>query len=250
MKILLTNDDGIDSQGILRLGQGLETEHEVWVIAPEGNRSGSSHSITLGQPTRVRQIDKREFSCSGTPADCVMIGFMGFLPVSIDLVIAGINLGPNLGTDIVYSGTAAAARQGAFMGKPGIACSLNAYSPPFYLEYPVEFIVRNLASLCSLWASDHFLNINFPNLDTDGPTPMITFPTRRIYRDELVQFKAPNGDHYCFYGGGVPEAEMEDGSDYWSIERGNISLSPIFIHPTNHEMEGRYRNVRLWSSKT
>jgi 5'-nucleotidase len=245
MRILLTNDDGIGSPGLRRLAEALEPEHEVWIVAPEANRSASSHSITLGTPTRFRRTAERQYACWGTPADCVLIAFLGLIPEAVELVVSGLNLGPNLGTDIVYSGTAAAARQGAFMGKPSVACSLSAYNPPYHLEYPVRFIARNLTLLHSLWAEDHFLNINFPNSEQSSG-PQVTFPTRRIYKDTLVRFEAPSGDLYTFLGGEKPEAAMEEGSDYWAVEHGFCSLSPILIHPANHEIEDRYRKARFW----
>jgi len=245
MRILLTNDDGIDSPGLRRLQGALGAAHEVWVVAPESNRSGSSHSITLGTPTRFRQVGEREYACGGTPADCVLVACLGLVPVKLDFVIAGVNLGPNLGTDIVYSGTAAAARQGAFMGLPAIACSLDSYGPPFHLEFPVEFVARNLEAFGEVLSESHFLNVNFPNRKTPAGTA-VTHPARRIYKDELVRFSPPQGDLYCFIGGGRPESVHEEGSDYWAIERGCVSLSPIVIHPANHEVEERYRQAPFW----
>jgi 5'-nucleotidase len=246
MKILLTNDDGIDSPGLRLLQESLEREHEVWVVAPESNRSGSSHSITLGTPTRFRRVAEREYACGGTPADCVLVACLGLVPPEVQLVVAGVNLGANLGTDIVYSGTAAAARQGAFMGKLSLACSLDAYDPPFHLDFPVEFVARNLPLLCSLLSETHFLNINFPNLP--GPAPIrVTHPARRIYKDELVRFTAPNNDLYCFLGGSRPESVHEEGSDFWALGQGSVSLSPIVIHPANHEVEELYRRSDFWS---
>ena len=138
MRILLTNDDGIESPGLRELARALGGDHEVWVVAPESNRSGSSHSITLGNPARFRRVGEREFASAGTPADCVLYAILGVVPAPIDIVLSGINLGPNLGTDIVYSGTAAAARQGAFMRKPSVAVSLSSYKAPYHLELPVS----------------------------------------------------------------------------------------------------------------
>jgi 5'-nucleotidase len=246
VKVLLTNDDGIDSPGLRLLQEHLIRRHEVWVVAPESNRSGSSHSITLGTPTRFRKIAEREYACGGTPADCVLVACLGLLPVKPDFVVAGVNLGPNLGTDIVYSGTAAAARQGAFMGLPSVACSLDAYEPPFNLDFPVEFMTRNLETFGLLLSESHFLNINFPNKGSSAATA-VTHPARRIYKDELVRFTAPQGDLYCFIGGAKPESVREEGSDYWALERGCISLSPIVIHPANHEVEERYRRTKYWT---
>jgi 5'-nucleotidase len=243
MKILLTNDDGINSPGLQLLRVALSREHEVWVIAPEANRSASSHAITLREPTRIRQHAPREFLCGGTPADCVLIGLLGLIPEQIDLVISGINIGPNLGTDIIYSGTAAGARQGALMGKCALACSLNTYAAPFNVEVPAAYIAAKAETFKNLWDGDHFLNINFPH-DADPAAPAdITYPIQRIYEDELVQFRAPNGHLYCFVDGSLPSAEMESGSDFLAVEKGRISISPILIHPTNHEIEKKYRKA-------
>jgi len=245
MRILLTNDDGIASPGLRSLQEALKPRHEVWVVAPDSNRSGSSHSITLGTPSRFRQTGTREFTCWGTPADCVMVALMGLVPAPVDLVLSGLNLGPNLGTDILYSGTAAAARQAAFMGRPAVACSLAAYTPPYHLRDPADFMAGNLQAFASLWAEDHFLNINFPNRDAAG-RPEVTFPARRVYKDTLVRFEAPNGDLYCFLDGQQPEAREEPGTDYRAIQQGAISVSPILIHPSNHDIEARYRQASLF----
>ncbi|UCF97711.1 MAG: 5'/3'-nucleotidase SurE [Spirochaetaceae bacterium] len=248
MTILLSNDDGIDSPGLRLLQKALEIDHEVWVVAPDSNRSGFSHSITLGNPTKFKQLGQREYASGGTPADCVLHACLGLVPVGIDMVVAGINLGPNLGTDIVYSGTAAAARQGAFMRKPAVACSLSTYNPPYHLEFAVEFMVKNLMRIRDLWSEDHFLNINFPNQEKPAE-PVITIPTRRIYEDELVRFTSPQGDLYSFIGGQIPGGMMEEGSDFGAVEAGFTSLSPVLIHPTNHEVEERYREASFfWKS--
>lgn len=249
MNILLTNDDGIESPGLQLLHKTLQEEHEVWVVAPDSNRSGSSHSITLGNPTKFSKHAEREYASGGTPADCVLHACLGLIPVEIDMVVAGINLGPNLGTDIVYSGTAAAARQGAFLGKPAVACSLSTYQPPYYLDFAVKFMTDNIKTIRDLWSEDHFLNINFPNRN-EPAEPVVTIPTRRIYEDELVRFTSPQGDLYSFIGGQIPGGMMEEGSDLAAVEAGYASLSPILIHPANHEVEERYREAFFsWKSE-
>ena len=249
MKILLTNDDGIESPGLRVLQRALEREHEVWVVAPDSNRSGSSHSITLGNPAKFMRRGEREYASAGTPADCVLHACLGLVPAEIDMVVAGINLGPNLGTDIVYSGTAAAARQGAFLRKPAVACSLSAYKPPYHLEFAVDFMSRNLHTIRKLWSEDHFLNINFPN-QQKAAEPLVTVPIRRIYEDELVRFTSPQGDLYSFIGGQIPGGAMEEGSDFEAVEKGYTSFSPIMIHPVNHEVEERYRVATFsWKSE-
>jgi 5'-nucleotidase len=233
MRLLLTNDDGIHSGGIQALLAALAGSHEVWVVAPEAEKSGGSHSITLRDALRVRKVGERQYSCRGTTADCVMVALMGLVPRRIDLVISGINHGPNLGTDILYSGTAAGARQGALMGVASVALSSGVYKPPFDFDAGAAFAARNLDALRALGTDDHFLNVNFPATGTATAETVITFPSRRIYRMELQTYEAPDGDKYCFIGGAPPDAHPEDGSDSMVVSQGRISISPIHAHPRN-----------------
>jgi 5'-nucleotidase len=233
MRLLLTNDDGINSRGIKALIAALDGAHEVWVVAPEAEKSGGSHSITLRDALRVRTLAPRHFSCRGTPADCVMIALLGLVTADIDLVISGINHGPNLGTDILYSGTAAGARQGALMSIPSVALSVGTYQPPFDFAGAADFAARNLENFRTLGTDDHFLNVNFPATGTAGADTVITFPSRRIYSMELHTYDAPDGDMYCFVGGPDPEAHPEEGSDCMVVSQGRISISPVHAHPRN-----------------
>ena len=200
-----------------------------------------SHSVTLKEPTKIHKLSDREYSCGGTPADCVIIAVLAIVPKNIDMVISGINNGPNLGTDITYSGTAAAARQGALMGKPSIAASINSYEPPFNYKAPVDFLEKNIELFYNLWADDHFLNINFPNNMIKSAAVEVTYPVLRIYKDKIERFKAPNGDLYCFLGGELPTSKEEEGTDGYAVSHGRVSLSPILIHPTNEKIEQKYR---------
>jgi 5'-nucleotidase len=246
MRVLITNDDGIGSLGLRALEQVLSADNEVWVAAPETEKSGGSHSITLRDSIRVKTAGERRFSCRGTPADCVLVALMGLVPVTIDIVLSGINHGPNLGTDILYSGTAAGARQGALMGTPAVALSINSYAPPFDFAGPAEFVARNLDIFRDLWTDDHFLNINFPNKGCCGAAPVITFPSRRIYKDRLATYSAPTGDLFCFLTGEYPEAHLEEGSDCLVVDQGNISISPVHAHPRNWvSIEDSYREARF-----
>lgn len=245
MKILLTNDDGIESNGLKRLREALEPSHEVWTFAPDGERSGRSHSITLKGAIRVRQTDERLFSCGGSPADCVLLAFHGALPVVPDLVLSGINLGPNLGTDIIYSGTAAAARQAALMGHAGVAVSLASAGKPHHLDGAVAFAAANVERFRSLWTPDHFLNINVPNVPGSGFPFRVTHPSRRIYNDRLVSFAAPDGEMYYFLEGDLAEASLEEGSDWDAVQRGQISVSPIYLHPLNPHEKEQYNAVEF-----
>jgi 5'-nucleotidase len=246
MRILLTNDDSISSDGIKALIDTLSPKHEVWVVAPETEKSGGSHSITIHDSLRVRTVGEKRYSCRGTPADCVMISVLGFVPVNIDIVISGINHGPNLGTDILYSGTAAGARQGALMGIPSVALSMSMRSAPVNFRIAAEFALRNLDIFRELGTDDHFLNVNFPSDATRDTLPVITFPSRRLYGQELSSYQAPDRDIYCFISGAGPGAQPEEGSDSSVLAAGHISISPIHAHPRNWaSIEESYRGVKF-----
>lgn len=264
MRILLTNDDGAGSLGLATLSRTLGTAHEVWIAAPETEKSGSSLSITLKDSIRVRRAGERTFGVRGTPADCVMVALLGLVPEPVDLVISGVNHGPNLGTDILYSGTAAGARQAVLMGLPGLALSVGAYAPPFDFQSAADFTARNLGFFRDMADEDHFVNINFPvaprtmtdtgrssqaqagNASSSGAITMITFPSRRIYRDELHTYTAPNEDLFCFIGGPLPDARLEEGSDCDAVNRGFISITPVVVHPCSSDsIAERYREARF-----
>jgi 5'-nucleotidase len=243
VKILLVNDDGYGSEGLLALEQALlaQDAHELWVVAPDGERSGLSHSITLKDPLRTRVRGPRRFDHSGSPADCVLTALLGLMPQHPDLVLSGINMGPNLGTDITYSGTAAGARQAALMGVCGVAVSLNAFGPPWHFEPLARFVAEHLQEFLQFWDGSFFLNINGPNsLVLDAPVE-ITHPCIRKYNDKLERFEAPRGDDYWFLHGAPIDSSHEIGSDWNAVSRSCISLSPIHLHPQNNPVDALYR---------
>ena len=243
MTILLTNDDGIDSPGLLSLYDKLNPDHNVWIMAPDGDRSGKSQSITLKDAIRTNHVSDKAFSCSGTPANCVAIAMLGAVPDKIDLVISGINLGPNLGTDIIYSGTAAAARQAALNNCPGVAVSLTKHRAPFDFDTTSDFIAANVDMFVELWTDDHFININVPHQIREDYSVEITHPSRRMYEDKLVKFISPNKDTYYFLmGTGIASSDLK-GEDSSAILDGNISLSPIYLHPVNHKEDELYKSA-------
>lgn len=243
MKILLTNDDGIFSDGIAALKQAFEPDHEVWMVAPDTERSGTSHAITLRDAVRMSQVGEREFSCGGTPADCVLYSLLGAVDVEPDVVVSGINHGPNIGTDIIYSGTVAAARQAALMKRPAVAVSLVGMQIPLNFALAADFMARNIELMTSLWLPDHILNVNVPNVFSKRPEIVVTHPARRIYRDRLVDFSAPNGERYFFLQGSLNEAVIEPGSDWDAVKQENISVSPIYLHPLNHSEDEAYHEA-------
>jgi 5'-nucleotidase len=244
MKILLTNDDGIESLSLQMLKKRLETEHEVWVVAPDKERSGCSHSLsTINRRVRVRKTSERTSACSGMPADCVLLAGLGIVPGKIDMVISGINFGPNLGTDIVYSGTVAAARQGALMKIPSVAASLCTFHPPHYFEHPVEFLSANLDNLRDTWIPGSFINLNFPNTNGKKTELAFTRPAIRIYKDFFRQVETSENEWEMGISSADPGAVIDESSDYHAVVSGKISLSVVNVYPENRDNNN---NGKIW----
>jgi 5'-nucleotidase len=232
MNILLTNDDGIDSEGLQKLAAVLrkQTRHAVYVLAPDANRSGVSHAIAfMSGPMRLTSRGTDTWSCSGNPADCTIMALLGALHIQIDLVVSGINAGANMGTDIVYSGTAAAARQAALFHVPGVALSLDG-DAPYHWDAAAAFAVEHLEEFVAIWKDDIFVNVNIPN--TPKPDGMVrTFLSIRNYHDAISLYDAPDGNRYCFAVLGDVTAEIDAGSDHDAVLRNLVSVSPVYIHP-------------------
>jgi len=242
MRILLTNDDSIHSPGITLLAAALrKAGHRVFVVAPETNQSGVSNAIRfLHGPTRLTQTGEDTWSCGGTPADCVVIALKGGIPElclkkhpspPIDLVISGINQGANLGTDIIYSGTAAAARQGAFFKIPSLALSLLHKGDEWNWDMAVSFAVERLDEMVSCWKPDSFLNVNIPNRREKPSALVHAFPSLRYYNDSIEVYDAPDGGRYCFSKAWDVSVQQERGSDCAVTAENNASISVVFIHP-------------------
>jgi 5'-nucleotidase len=238
MNILLTNDDGIDSEGILKLAEALRSrvKDRIFILAPDADRSGVSHGLSiLTSPMRVTEKSKDTWSCTGLPVDCVIAGVMGGgrlfpLPGKPDIIISGINRGANMGNDIIYSGTAAAARQGALMGIPSIAVSLNG-KEKYNWDMAVQYTADHLDEFVDMWEEDIFINVNIPN--SSGPFGMEanTRPVRKDYHDTLSIKKGPDGNNWCFLDAGEECAEHDEASDWDVVSRNLVSVSSIYIHP-------------------
>jgi 5'-nucleotidase len=234
MEILLTNDDGIGCEGIIKLAGALRsrTGHRVLVLAPEINRSGVSHGLTLlANPVKFTELEKDIWSCSGKPVDCVLAGTMGGIPgIKADVVVSGINRGPNLGTDIIYSGTAAAARQAALIGLPAVAFSLAGYSD-FCWNMAAEYAADHLEEFLDMWEADTFVNVNIPNNPSGPGAVRKTWPALKNYHDRLETVKSEDGVRWLMLRAGDQTVEREDGSDWDAISRNMVSASPVMIHP-------------------
>jgi len=233
MNILLTNDDGINSDGILKLAEALRSngKHKVSVVAPDANRSGISHALSVfHNAVKLTCLGKDTWSCTGYPADCIIAGINGLLSERPDLILSGINNGENLGTDIIYSGTAAAARQGGLAGIPSIALSL-AGNPPYHWDMAISWIAGHLEELLSYWRENTYVNVNIPN-NPDGPIGVISsWPAAKTYKDTLTMAPASNNIHYCFLECGEDTTFAETGSDCDVVSRNFVSVSSIYNYP-------------------
>ena len=239
MNILVTNDDGIAAEGLEDLVAELKKicdpdgkqRHAITVIAPDTERSGVSHGMTLRHPTKVRRLNEGLYSCSGTPADCVIVAGLGVVKDKIDLVVSGINRGPNLGTDIVYSGTCAAARQAALAGIPAIAVSCAGNLEPINYKAAATFVSSNLNSLLAAWKPDSFVNVNAPSSSEIDLDAVWSKPGRNRYNDTLKCFDGVDGYTYCFLAEGRQERTPNLLSDHYIVSLGKIALSLIDINP-------------------
>jgi 5'-nucleotidase len=248
MRILLTNDDGIDSPGLKALADALAPLHEVTVIGPDRNWSISGHNRTMDRPLRVSEKQLGEgykaYQTDGAPADCVALAVLGFLPQVPELVISGINHGNNLGDDITYSGTVAAAMEGIISGLPSIAVSMDTH-PIWPVDVAAAFTVRLVDQIIKRgMAKDILLNVNVPNLpQNEIKGVQITRLGKRIYEDSLVERTDPRGRTYYWVGGTRIHSEREEGADVTAIEDGYVSITPIHLDLTNHSL---LETLRTW----
>ncbi|RJP21897.1 MAG: 5'/3'-nucleotidase SurE [Candidatus Omnitrophota bacterium] len=230
-RILVTNDDGIHSPGIAALAEALREVGEVWIIAPDRERSAVSHSFTMNHPIRVHNLDERTFIMDGTPADCVMFGTRGFLENPPDLVASGINRGPNLGMDTVYSGTVAAAHEGHLHGLPAFAISMNvpAQGEAYRFDGAAKFAKILAQAIFSRHMPDGtFLNVNVPNLPWEQLRGVaVTRLGQRIYRDKIIKRMDPQGKEYYWIGGDSPTWVKAEGTDFHALEENKISVTPL-----------------------
>ncbi len=230
MKILLTNDDGFGAPGLEALIEVLSINHDVWVIAPDQDRSGVSHGFTMGVPLCIKTKDSQKFTCSGLPADCVDVGFKRIVGTKPDVVVSGINKGANLGTDILYSGTAAAARHACMHSIPGIAVSLSSEKGSWDYIPLASFVSNNLDNLIKLCEKDIFVNINASDT-TALQGWKSTVPSRRNYQDCPEIYIAPNGHTYSFFNGAPVQTDMVEGTDYTAVQNGYVSISKVLAQP-------------------
>ena len=232
MRILITNDDGIHAVGIRDLYKGLVAAgHEVLVAAPLSEQSAVGHAITIAMPLRVKEFKENGFrglGVSGTPADCVKLALTTLMPEPPDVVVSGINAGPNVGVDILYSGTVSAATEGALMGYPAVAVSADDFAPTDMTEqgrYAAAFISGRP------WEAAPprcVLNLNYPALPVDKTLGMrLCPPTQAVYNDWYVTRQDPRGRDYHWLTGVIPPEALTPDSDRALLTKGHITLTPL-----------------------
>lgn len=252
MNILITNDDGIRADGIIELAKEMSNIANVYVVAPESQRSATGHAITIHSPIMVNEEfiadNIKAYSISGTPADCVKLGIEGILKdIHIDLVLSGINNGPNLGTDVIYSGTASAAIEGLVQNKPSIAISYNEFNvtKETYREASkhVVKIVDSVKDKLDI-LEDCILNVNIPNKEIKGTK--VTVLGERKYENVMEERYSPYGKRYFWIGGKIKNIEQVENNDIDCVEEGYISITPVNIDMTNKNKVNYIKDLNIF----
>ncbi|HEV2915023.1 MAG TPA: 5'/3'-nucleotidase SurE [Pyrinomonadaceae bacterium] len=233
-RILLTNDDGIFSDGLVKLEEALREVGEVYTVAPASEMSGASHSLTLARPLRIRRIDERHWTVDGTPTDCVTLALNKILgPEELpDICVSGINHGGNLGDDATYSGTVAGALEATILGVPGLAFSLVARENFDFTEAARFAVTAVRKSLTERLPEGTLLNINIPPGAIRGVR--VTRQGLKNARPVISEHIDPRGKPYFWIGEEYFSSNSEDGTDYHAIEQGFISVTPLRSDMTDH----------------
>ena len=235
MRFLLTNDDGIRASGLAALERTVAGLGEVHVVAPDRERSGSGHSLTLDQPLRLASLDATHHAVSGTPTDAVLLAVEKLLPQRPDWVLSGINHGPNMGEDVTYSGTVAAAIEATILGIPAIAISLVGREG--LLFDAIQPLLRPLlqALLRFPLGRNRLLNVNIPNLPAERIRGVrVTRLGSRQYLDSVVEQQDPRGRRYYWVGGTGPEWAEDSHSDASAVRQDYVSVTPLMIDLTDY----------------
>lgn len=239
MRILISNDDGIQAEGINELRMSLEEENEIYVVAPDRERSATGHKITIHRPLRVKEwhypgTNSKGWAVDGTPADCVKLGLEALLPAPPDLVISGINLGPNLGTDVLYSGTVSAAIEGIINGVPSIAISLTSYESPNF-SFAGHIARKLIFDMEKELPERTLLNVNIPP-GTPRGTKVTKLGNRRYVNifDKRID---PRGRVYFWMAGEPFDLDEDDpDTDVWAVKEGYISVTPVHFDLTDYHI--------------
>jgi len=236
MQILLSNDDGYQAPGLRALYEAVSAIADTVVVAPDRDRSGASNSLTLEQPIRAREAENGFIRVEGTPTDCVHLAITGLLEAEPDMVVSGINSGANMGDDVIYSGTVAAATEGRFLGYPAIAVSIASHAPRFF-DTAARVAAELVQRLCAQpIASDSILNVNVPDLPYDELQGMVATRLGHRHKAEpVVKSEDPRGRPIYWVGPAGAEQDAGPGTDFYAVRNGFVSITPLQVDLTRHQ---------------
>jgi 5'-nucleotidase len=239
--ILCTNDDGIHAIGLKTLVDVAARLGEVRVVAPDREQSATSHSLTVHRPLRATRTPEGHHVIDGTPTDCVLIGINQILETPPDFVLSGVNHGPNMGEDVLYSGTVAAAMEGTILGIPAIAVSYSSRAADRIPGW--EHVLTDLIRRAD-FPEETFFNVNLPDIPAEELKGIrVTTLGRRVYADSLTRREDPSGREYFWIGGGVSSWTGRDDSDFRAVQAGYVSVTPLHLDLTNYRL---ISEVRTW----
>ena len=245
MNILCSNDDGILAPGLALLVDVCRAVGEVTVVAPDREQSGTSHSLTLHRPLRPTRRPDGAYQVDGTPTDCVMLAMEALMPTRPDFVFSGVNHGPNMGEDVLYSGTVSAAMEGVMLGVPGVAISFSGHHPETMATYR-DLLVRLIQRITAPrdFPRDTLLNINLPNRPAAEVRGVrVTRLGSRYFSDSLTRMQDPWGREIVWISGGTMTWTGGQESDHAAVADGFISVTPMHMDLTNY---GLIETVRSW----
>ncbi len=236
MHILISNDDGYSAKGLIALADALRPLAELTVIAPERNRSGASNSLTLDRPLSIHQTENGFIKVDGTPTDCVHLAVTGMLEKEPDMVFAGINHGANMGDDVIYSGTVAAATEGRFLGLPAIAISLASHTPTHFATAGEIAVILLKQILAHPLPADTILNINVPDVPFEAIQGFqATRLGQRHKAEPAIKTTDPRGREIYWVGAAGPEQDAGPGTDFHAIRNSYVSVTPLRIDLTRYD---------------
>lgn len=247
MRVLVSNDDGCQSAGIRALSKALEAIAEVTVVAPDRNRSGASNSLTLDVPIRATTLEDGTTCVSGTPTDCVHLAVTGLdKEAPPDMVVSGINHGPNLGDDVLYSGTVAAAMEGRFLGYPAIALSINSAQPRHLASAARAAVTLVRRVFDHPMGDDLLLNVNIPDRPWEEIAGFqVTRLGQRHQSEPVIAAHDPRGHTVYWVGSAGPEQDAGPGTDFFAVRSGFVSITPLQVDLTRHSA---LEATRAWLS--
>ncbi len=250
MHILISNDDGYFADGIKKLAVEVKKVANISVVAPSKDCSGASHSLTLDRPLKAKLHDDGFYSIDGTPTDCVHLGITGFLQDEPDMVVSGINAGANMGDDVLYSGTVAAAIEGRFLGLPAIALSIPQSKPQYY-ETAAKIAVILIEKIKTHpLPSKMILNVNIPDLPFDELKGIISTRLGQRHKSEpMISQLDPRGRQIYWIGPPGAEADAGEGTDFYAVNQGYVSVTPLQIDLTQHnQLDTLTEWLKNWNS--